>query len=74
MSSGDNFPSTTPECSVPIHILTEAYLGLPLIHHLYLEEIGELLADRPSTDFMLTVAPFRIVGGTGSPVSPIGII
>ena len=73
-SSGDNFPSTTPECSVPIHILTEAYLGLPLIHHLYLEEIGELLAYRPSTDFMLTVAPLRIVGGTGSPISPIGII
>jgi kynurenine formamidase len=73
-SSGDNFPSTTKECSVPIHILTEAYLGLPLIHHLYLEEIAERLADRPQKDFMLTVAPLRIVGGTGSPVSPIGII
>ena len=73
-SSGDNFPSTTKECSVPIHILTEAYLGLPLIHHLYLEEISERLNDRPQKDFMLSVAPLRIVGGTGSPVSPIGII
>ena len=73
-SSGDNFPSTTKECSVPIHILTEAYLGLPLIHHLYLEEISQLLADRPQKDFMLSVAPLRIVGGTGSPVSPIAII
>lgn len=73
-SSGDNFPSTTPECSVPIHILTEAYLGLPLIHHLFLEEIAGQLAERAHKDFMLMVAPLRIVGGTGSPVSPLGII
>ena len=73
-SSGDNFPSTAPECSVPIHILTEAYLGLPLIHHLFLEEIAGQLAERSYKDFMLMVAPLRIVGGTGSPVSPLGII
>ena len=73
-SAGDNFPSTTPECSVPIHILTEAYLGLPLIHHVFLEEIAGQLAERAHKDFMLMVAPLRIVGGTGSPVSPLGII
>jgi kynurenine formamidase len=72
-SSGDNFPSTTTECSVPIHVLAETYLGLPLIHHLYLEDLADLVADRSRADFMLVVAPLRIVGGTGSPVNPIAI-
>jgi kynurenine formamidase len=73
-SSGDAFPSTTPECSVPIHILTEAYLGLPLLHHLYLEEIATVLADEDRSAFMLTVAPLRVIGGTGSPVNPIAVL
>ena len=73
-SSGDNFPSTTTECSVPIHVLAETYLGLPLIHHLHLEELSELLADQSRSDFMLVVAPLRIAGGTGSRVSPVAIL
>jgi kynurenine formamidase len=73
-SSGDNFPSTTSECSVPIHIITEGYLGLPLIHHLDLEEIGRRLAGRDRKDFFFSVAPLKIVGGTGSPVNPLAII
>ncbi len=73
-SSGDNFPSTTSECSVPIHIHTEVYLGLPLIHHLDLEEMARRIPARATPAFMLTVAPLRIVGGTGSPVSPLAIL
>ena len=73
-SSGDNFPSTTPECSVPIHILTEVYLGLPLIHHLDLETLSARMAVRDNAAFMFVTAPLRIVGGTGSPVSPLAIL
>lgn len=73
-SSGDNFPSTTPECSVPIHILTEVYLGLPLVHHLDLEELARRMPGRATRAFMLTIAPLRIIGGTGSPTSPTAII
>lgn len=73
-SSGDNFPSTTPECSVPIHIIAEAYLGLPLIHHLNLEELGSKIAKRTSADFFLCVSPLKIANGTGSPVNPVAII
>lgn len=73
-SSGDNFPSTTSKCSVPIHIISEAYLGLPLIHHLYLEQISERFSGRDRKDFLLCVAPLRINSGTGSPVSPTAII
>lgn len=73
-SSGDNFPSTTDECSVPIHVLAETYLGLPLIHHLDLESLAEAFTRREDFDFMLVVAPLRIAGGTGSPVSPTAIL
>lgn len=73
-SSGDNFPSTTDECSVPIHILSEVYLGLPLIHHLDLEVLARRMSSRESPAFMFVVAPLRIVGGTGSPVNPTAII
>jgi len=70
----DNFPSTTPECSVPIHVLTEVYLGLPLIHHLNLEILAARLANRKRKIFQFSVAPLCIEGGTGSPVSPLAVI
>lgn len=73
-SPGDNFPSTTPECSVPIHIICEAYIGLPLVHHLYLEDLAVKFSTRSRADFLFCVAPLRIAGGTGSPVNPTAII
>jgi kynurenine formamidase len=71
---GDNFPSTTPHCSVPIHIISEAYLGMPLVHSLDVEVLAEKLANRPSKAFMLSIAPLKIRGGTGSPVNPTAFI
>lgn len=71
---GDNFPSTTPHCSVPIHILSEGYLGMPLVHTLNLEMLAGELAARDEKSFMLVVAPLRIPKGTGSPVNPTAII
>lgn len=73
-SSGDNFPSTTSECSVPIHVLCEVYLGLPLVHHLDLENLAVRMRTRESPAFMFTVAPLMVVGGTGSPVNPLAIL
>lgn len=71
---GDNFPSTTPDCSVPIHILTEAYLGLPLIHHLNLEQLSKSMASREDKSFLFMAAPLQIKGGTGSPLSPLAVL
>lgn len=71
---GDNFPSTTLECSVPIHILAEGYLGMPLVHTLNMEELARSLESRKDKCFLLSVAPLRIPNGTGSPVNPTAII
>jgi len=73
-SSGDNFPSTTPECSVPIHIVSEAYLGMPLVHHLDLEQLAKGMVGRTQKSFFFSVSPLKIDGGTGSPVNPVAII
>lgn len=71
---GDNFPSTIAQCSVPIHVISEGYLGMPLVHTLNLEKLGGAMAKRADKSFMLNVAPLRIGGGTGSPVNPTAII
>jgi kynurenine formamidase len=71
---GDNFPSTTAECSVPIHVISEGYLGMPLVHTLNLEQLAEKIAEREDKSFMLSIAPLRIAHGTGSPVNPTAII
>ena len=71
---GDNFPSTSAHCSVPIHVLCEVYLGLPLIHHLDLESVANAMAGRDEKRFLFVVAPLVIEGGTGSPVSPTAIL
>ncbi|MGE0337610.1 MAG: cyclase family protein [Gammaproteobacteria bacterium] len=71
---GDNFPSTSPHCSVPVHVLCEVYLGLPLIHHLDLESMALAMATRTEKCFLFVVAPLVIEGGTGSPVSPTAIL
>jgi hypothetical protein len=59
---------------VPIHILFEAYLGLPLVHHLDLERLSQALADRERKAVMFMVAPLVLLQGTGSPVNPIAIL
>lgn len=71
---GDNFPSSSEHCSVPIHVLSEVYLGLPLIHHLDLEGLSGAMASRGSKAFLFVVAPLRIQGGTGSPVNPVSVL
>jgi kynurenine formamidase len=52
-----------------VHIELLVKLGLPLIEHLMLSEMA---ADR-CFESLLVVAPLPVVGGTGSPVSPVAI-
>ena len=39
-----------------------------------ISELAEACAQRNRYEFMLTVNPLRVVGGTGSPVNPIAIL
>ena len=63
-------PSHDPASAVPLH------LALTLEHGIYLAELLDLealaAAGRPT--FQLIVAPLRIKGGVGSPITPVAIL
>jgi kynurenine formamidase len=57
----------------PMHILTLVAMGMQLLDNQNLEDLAAACASRSRWEFMLVVAPLRIVGGTASMVNPIAI-
>ena len=55
----------------PIHEPAIAALGVHLVDNCDLEALGEAAEKHKRWDFLLTIAPLAVVGGTGSPVNPI---
>ena len=55
----------------PVHLAAIVYLGLPLLDNANLERLADACAERGRYEFMLSVAPLVVRGGTGSPVNPI---
>jgi kynurenine formamidase len=47
------------------------YLGMHLLDNCDLEALADAAAARKRWEFLLTMAPIPIVGGTGSPINPI---
>ena len=48
--------------------------GIGLLDNALLEPLAQVCAEENRWEFMLTVNPLRVVGGTGSPVNPIALI
>lgn len=59
--------------AIYFHALTLAAMGLVLLDIPALEPLVELCETLDRSDFLLTMAPLRIKGGTGSPVNPIAV-
>jgi kynurenine formamidase len=57
----------------PIHILALTAMGLQLLDNLNLEDIATACAQRSRWEFLLVVAPLKLVGGTASMVNPIAV-
>jgi kynurenine formamidase len=55
----------------PIHVLTLVAMGMPILDQLDFEAAAAQAAKLGRWEFLLTAAPIRIVGGTGSPLNPI---
>lgn len=72
-ASGDNFPPVLDYNPRPVHIFTLVYLGVPLLHHLWLEDLSKHCAAVGRNSFMLTIAPLNMPGGTASPVTPVAV-
>ena len=56
---------------LPIHETAIAMLGVPIIDNADLERAAEEAKKRNRWEFLFTLAPLRVVGGTGSPANPI---
>jgi len=59
--------------AIYFHAITLAAMGLILLDIPALEPLVEICGELGRSDFLLTMAPLRIRGGTGSPVNPIAV-
>ena len=59
---------------LPLHQCCLVGMGVHLLDNLALAELAAACAERKRWEFLLTVAPLRVAGGTGSPVNPIAIL
>lgn len=69
----DMIPSNVEGSPLPIHHIIITYMGVHLIDNARLGPLGEACAERGRWEFLLTIAPLRLVGGTASPINPIAM-
>jgi kynurenine formamidase len=69
----DVSPATHPGLGNVVHIVALVGMGLWLIDNANLEDLAQACASRRRWEFMLTIAPLRLQGVTGSPVNPIAL-
>lgn len=48
-------------------------MGMPLIDNADLEQLSEECAKRKKWEFLVTISPLAIQGGTGSPINPVAM-
>ena len=60
------------EMPMPVHGAIPT-LGMPLLDNALLEPLADACAEEGRYEFMLTVAPLNMPGGTGSAVNPIAL-
>jgi kynurenine formamidase len=64
-------PSRVEGVNQPIHQMLLVAVGTPLLDNCNLERASQAAAELRRWEFMLSVAPLRVPGGTGSPFNPI---
>lgn len=69
----DSRPSSVEDVTSPIHALALAGMGMPLIDNMNLEDVAIACSELGRWEFLFTLAPLRIPGGTGSPVNPLAV-
>jgi kynurenine formamidase len=69
----DVTPSLVEGVGLPIHVLAITALGIDLFDNQDLEAVAETAARLNRWEFMLSVAPVPVTGGTGFPVNALAI-
>jgi len=69
--AADVLPSRIPGYPQPVHLLMLHAMGVHILDNLELERLSLEKHRLQRWEFLLTVAPLAVEGGTGSPVNPI---
>lgn len=69
----DVMPALDHDWPMPLHMCLLAGMGVHLLDNLRLDLLADACAERDRWEFLFTVAPLQIGGGTGSPVNPIAV-
>jgi len=69
----DVTPSLVEGMALPVHTLAITALGIDIFDNQDLEAVGETAAKLNRWEFLLTVAPVPVTGGTGFPVNALAI-
>jgi kynurenine formamidase len=69
----DVVPSMVEGIALPVHTLMITALGINLLDNQDLEALGEMAAKQNRWEFMLTIAPVPVTGGTGFPLNAIAM-
>ena len=74
-SGGTGLPSRLREGgeAIPLHEIAIPFMGMPLVDNADLEALAATCAELGRWEFLLTLAPLPVVGGTGSPVNPLAV-
>ena len=62
------------EWAMPIHQCTLVAMGVHLLDNLRLDRLSDACRRHGRWEFLFTVAPLRVDGGTGSPCNPIAVL
>ena len=69
----DVTPSLVEGINLPVHTLAITALGVDILDNQDLEAVGETAARLKRWEFLLTVAPVPVTGGTGFPANALAI-
>jgi kynurenine formamidase len=69
----DMVPSGYKIATNPVHQVGIVAMGIWMLDNANLEDLAQACRKRNRWEFMLTMGPLRVIGGTGSPVNPIAI-
>ncbi|MSQ26167.1 MAG: cyclase family protein [Dehalococcoidia bacterium] len=69
----DPMPTAYKQLAIPIHQIGIPFMGLWLLDNANLEDVAAACEKHKRWAFSLTIAPLRVVYGTGSPVNPIAV-
>ena len=69
--ASDVMPSQVEGVTMPVHQVILNAMGVPILDNCDFEELSKFAQNSKRWEFLLTVAPLAVDGGTGSPINPL---